>query len=425
MNLEDFRRLLLDVLSAGGGLDELVHAAGQYLGTGFCVCDAAYTLLASTDPGADDGVFVVQASQRWVMRPEIVEEMQRKGITRRLQTTREAFSMYNPACGLWEVFCSLMIRRQVAGYLFLRVNEPPASLWLGAWTALAQALSIELQKGAYVTPGPLQPVRAEILRQLVEGQISQEDLILKRLHQTGWKAAGPFRLGCLVGLAAPLFSSLSHDAVVRQVEDLLPESLCCISREHLVLLCPAGLLDPGAGADPVKLLHWLQYHQLGLAVSMPFGSLLDAPRGHAQAQAMVDLLRRCAQGRAVQSGDSIFRFEEQFPLSNFLKVYSIAQIPQCIHPHIWAFREHDRTRRTEYLPTLRAYFENNRSTTAAAAALYIHKTTLFYRLEQMEKLAGPFLKDPGLLFLYEYSLLLLKLLPGETPPPADPAQKMR
>ena len=80
---------------------------------------------------------------------------------------------------------------------------------------------------------------------------------------------------------------------------------------------------------------------------------------------------------------------------------------------IRAFREHDRAHRTEYLPTLRAYLENNRSTTAAAAALFIHKTTLFYRLEQMEKLAGPFLKDPELLFLYEYSLLLLRLLPGK------------
>lgn len=409
-HLEEFRRLLLDILSAGGGLDELVHTAGQELEEDFFLCDAAYTLLASTAPEPDDGVFVVQTSRRWVMRPEIAEEMQRKGITRQLQTTRQAFSIYNPSCGLWEVFCSLLIRRQVAGYLFLRRKEVPGPLQLELWTALAQAVSIELQKGAFATPGPLQPVRAEILRQLVEGQISQEELILKRLRQTGWKAAGPFRLGHLAGLAESLFSSMSPDAVVLQTEDLLPECLCCVRRESLVLLCPAGLLDRSAGVGPVKLLHWLQYHQLGLAVSMPFDSLLDAPRAHAQAQAMAELLR---PGGALPAGDSIVRFEERFPLSNFLKVYSIAQIPHCIHPHIRAFREHDRAHRTEYLPTLRAYLENNRSTTAAAAALFIHKTTLFYRLEQMEKLAGPFLKDPELLFLYEYSLLLLRLLPGK------------
>ena len=51
-------------------------------------------------------------------------------------------------------------------------------------------------------------------------------------------------------------------------------------------------------------------------------------------------------------------------------------------------------------------------TTAASAALFIHKTTLFYRLEQMEKLVGPFLKDSKLLFLYEYSLMLMEQLPS-------------
>ena len=61
---------------------------------------------------------------------------------------------------------------------------------------------------------------------------------------------------------------------------------------------------------------------------------------------------------------------------------------------------------------MRQYFAHNRNTTAASAALFIHKTTLFYRLEQMENLVGPFLKDPKRLFLYEYSMLLLEQLPA-------------
>lgn len=51
--------------------------------------------------------------------------------------------------------------------------------------------------------------------------------------------------------------------------------------------------------------------------------------------------------------------------------------------------------------------------TRASKALFIHKTTLFYRFERMEKLVGPFMEDPDLLFLYEYSLRLFHALSPE------------
>jgi DNA-binding PucR family transcriptional regulator len=54
-----------------------------------------------------------------------------------------------------------------------------------------------------------------------------------------------------------------------------------------------------------------------------------------------------------------------------------------------------------------AYFSCGRNMTRTSNALFIHKTTLFYRFERMEKLVGPFLQQPKRLFLYEYSLHLL------------------
>ncbi|MFQ9250086.1 MAG: helix-turn-helix domain-containing protein [Faecalibacterium prausnitzii] len=54
-----------------------------------------------------------------------------------------------------------------------------------------------------------------------------------------------------------------------------------------------------------------------------------------------------------------------------------------------------------------AYFSCGRNMTRTSNALFIHKTTLFYRFERMEKLVGPFLQQSKRLFLYEYSLHLL------------------
>lgn len=78
-----------------------------------------------------------------------------------------------------------------------------------------------------------------------------------------------------------------------------------------------------------------------------------------------------------------------------------------LHPHINLLLAHDRAYKTDYIPTLKAYFSCNRSTQAASDALHIHKTTFFYRIRGMEALVGEFMKRPDLLFLYQYSLYLL------------------
>ena len=190
----EFRQMLLEQLASAEGMEALAQAAAAFLKEPFAVCDAAYTLMVTTAPHQNDGVFVVQSSQHRIMRPEIVEEMQNKGILERLQKSREAFSIYNTSCGMWEIFCVLAIHGQVAGYLFLRTAQEPDEARLEAWTTLGQALSVELQKGEYATPGPLQPIQSRILRQLMEGEISQENLILHRLRQTGWKPSQSYRL---------------------------------------------------------------------------------------------------------------------------------------------------------------------------------------------------------------------------------------
>ena len=71
------------------------------------------------------------------------------------------------------------------------------------------------------------------------------------------------------------------------------------------------------------------------------------------------------------------------------------------------FQQYDREHQTQYIQTLMAYFSCGRNMTRTSNALFIHKTTLFYRFERMEKLVGPFLQQPKRLFLYEYSLHLL------------------
>jgi len=59
-----------------------------------------------------------------------------------------------------------------------------------------------------------------------------------------------------------------------------------------------------------------------------------------------------------------------------------------------AIRHYDHVNITEFYKTLKIYLKNDRRATQTAKELYIHRSTLFYRLERIEKLLQVDLDDP-------------------------------
>ena len=83
-----------------------------------------------------------------------------------------------------------------------------------------------------------------------------------------------------------------------------------------------------------------------------------------------------------------------------------------IHPAIKLIYRYDKKKKTEYLKTLTTYLKCNRNAPETAKALFIHKSTLFYRFSKMKNLFHINLEDSDDLFSYEYSIniKLLSLL---------------
>ena len=56
-------------------------------------------------------------------------------------------------------------------------------------------------------------------------------------------------------------------------------------------------------------------------------------------------------------------------------------------------REHDRTRRSDLVLTLKTYFAAGSNASEAADRLFLHRNSMLYRLERIQKLTGLDLKD--------------------------------
>jgi DNA-binding PucR family transcriptional regulator len=69
--------------------------------------------------------------------------------------------------------------------------------------------------------------------------------------------------------------------------------------------------------------------------------------------------------------------------------------------------EHDRQRRSDLVRTLRVYFATGANASEAADRLFLHRNSLLYRLERIQRLTGLDLKDPGARLVLQLGLLTL------------------
>ncbi len=400
-----FTRQLLQKLAEACTLEDLLAEAAHCGLPDISLCDSAYSLLASSHPMRKDNVFALQGSSTFVMRPEIVADMQRKGISRKLKKSARPFWFYNDTLGQLELFCSVIYSGQLLGYLFQRPMQPPTEEDLSCWTALSQSVAILLQRSGSIEPDAGQQMQETVLLQLALGQLTDPELAQARLAQSGWTACAAYRVGCLFTNEISLFSALRPEQLSAQLRNTLPGCICCCYQDHLILLGP-GNLDQSPSKDTrIRLRHWLKYHHFKIAASAPFSEFRSAAAAYRQALELVNAVRMLADTE--HPLPEILYYEDHLPVCAYLSAYGKETLFDHIHPHIVQFAAHDREHNTQYLATLSAYFASGRNMTNASKALFIHKTTLFYRFERMEKLVGPFMNDQNLLFLYEYSLRLM------------------
>lgn len=96
-------------------------------------------------------------------------------------------------------------------------------------------------------------------------------------------------------------------------------------------------------------------------------------------------------------------------MQHMLSFFPPERLTILVHPALLTLREHDKSTGAELYETLRAYLENERSLVKTAAALFIHRNTLLYRLEKLHQLVELDLDDADLRLYLTLSFRLLEL----------------
>lgn len=133
-------------------------------------------------------------------------------------------------------------------------------------------------------------------------------------------------------------------------------------------------------------------NQLGLRVVAAVGEEVSEPASLPGARRTVDcVLALTPAGH----GSQIAIAEELRPHVVLSELqHLVRDRPDLLHGRLSVLDELDRTQNTEYVATLRAYFDASCDRARAAQALFVHRNTLRYRLQRIRELCGLDLDDP-------------------------------
>lgn len=144
-----------------------------------------------------------------------------------------------------------------------------------------------------------------------------------------------------------------------------------------------------------KLVLFLREHILSSGMSLSFTDFFDFPAYYRQARAILDY------GLKFHPTQWHYRFSS-FALP-FILQYGIYSLPAVtlIPKQVADILNYDQLHDSEYYETFAAYLRNQMSITETAKALYIHPSTLKYRLNRLEQFMEgyPFRKNEGFLYL--------------------------
>jgi sugar diacid utilization regulator len=247
----------------------------------------------------------------------------------------------------------------------------------------ATVLAVELARLASVVEAEHR-VGRDLLEDLVSGRDPRS--VLQRAQAFGFDLAGSHRIALLhpagdeteAGIEAAL-------AAVRRLAREAGADLVASAR-------PEGILVLFSGEPPWEGLHrGLEQHggdsRWRIAVGGPCRQPADAPRSYREA-----LLTRELQ--QAPSAAPVLAWEELGVYRILSSLDDVSALERLVAEHLGALLEHDAERGSQLAETLHRYLECGGSPSATAKALFVHASTVKYRLTRIREVGGCDLSTP-------------------------------
>lgn len=391
----EFVHALFDILHMGNGLQDMLALAETHLLRPVHLYDINYNLLAVSPKAELVRGHISEGSGQAFLNDSETARMKKYDVLNDINHHREAFVArdkdYPSICWL---LCAVRIKNAFVGYLISPTRPDVTTEELAMMTQLSHAISIEMQKSnmfAYKTGLKY----SYFFNNLIEGRFESEEIVRSRLEVLD-KPVYPFIHIICISAPDALHRNDFEKPVVERARSCFRNCIYTTYHNDLVLLVSEKNTFSETEKMFADFFSFIHTHGLCAGVSQEFFDILQTPAHYRAAVQALEI------GLEMKLEKRVF-FSEELLFHQLLHSADRDQL-NATHYHLYdQIKEQDRLYNTDFLPTIRAYLDNDRNSTKAAEALHIHRTTFFYRVKKMEELWNISFTNCKMLFLMEVS----------------------
>lgn len=372
------RSHLIEVLHSNQGLQAIVDKAYEILQNPIVVVDTSYKLLAMYRDASieEDRMDLEEQRTLGYMLKSNIDAMNRAHIYE--QARAKGYPLYNKdqkASHGWITALVYIHGIEVGQIGVMDSRHPFTRVDFELIDFLCKTISLELQKSDfYRTNQGL--MHSYLLSDLLDNQIHDSSAIEQRMASLGWDLTANLYIMLLTDSARNFFDGKAQ-LITQQLHHLMPSSRWVIYHGQIVFLVRYD--DPSLIMHNEELRHYLEINHLSAAVSNRFDDIINIKKYYNQAAKAYEFGHRLAPDQQLFFYDDyIFYHMGQIVAENH-------DIKDFYHPGVVAIDAYDRKHGTNFLETLKLYLTYIDQPAAIAEKLFIHKNTVFYRINKLKE----------------------------------------
>lgn len=389
------------ILNSGGSLYELCVAAMDFFKNPLYIHDADFNVLAMPTWVVGMSDFIVDETTGNKMVP--LEKVQYFHVSReyiKTLSTRGA-QMWNPSYNSHRVlYVNIWAENQTYYGRFL-INELGVSLKPGNFTMaeyFVRILTLAMERDMLKSSSRIN--FESILQKLCEGEKVDSAYLLNRLKMVGWKQNQTYQC-FMTRVEQPEASLVIGKRLSSTVGILLKQSFSFNRDNQVFTVCNLSLSGYSQEECRRLMLDLQELSEVVIGASNPFSDFLLIEEYFRQARKSIDL------GKRKNPGESYYLFADyalDYIITHFTEEFEAGTVGSQA---VQKLKLLDEEKHTDYLKTLKCYFDNNCQQTLTAQAMFIHRSTLTYRLERIQKITGVDLDDADTRLYMQISMRLL------------------
>lgn len=402
---QDLENRILRRLMDSSPLQELISFGETLFRNPLVLLDSGFSLLLRS-PKFDSSDWEQPAPGQSPLLPaDTAEQIRLSSEFRMREQNNGVFSLSNEILGTPTLFIQLQ-RDQTAFYFGVAQQNQPLSEAHGHLLQFfSQFILFALRSRRFFNTKTM--FFEELISRMLLGEPVEQAQLNGQLQALRWNSRD--RYICFV-LELELWNRRDIDSysICRMVENKFPDTCAFFHNDRIV--CITNLEHAGVQQDAFLhiLAPYVRDQLFRAGVSYEFQDFTALPSFYQQALAALEFGKQKAP-------DEWFHRFVRYALDYFTRYGTSRMSARYLcHPDLIRLQAYDLENKTNLLQTLQAYLSCGQNATTTAAALYIHRNTLYQRMTKIESMIQANLSDPATRLYMQISFSMMDFPPVDS-----------